>query len=150
MEIKYFVFDANVPLEYIFDRGHKEKVIKLFRKAANEEIILIAPSILWDEIANVLHSSVENLKDIQTHMDYMEELVESQIITVMIPKKSTYMKAIEICRDGNEKSGFPEFSDSIYHSLAIENEAVFITNDRKHYLKTKQFGKIELLKEFKV
>lgn len=147
MDSKYFVIDANVPFEYIFDREHKEKTIRLLRRAANEEILLIAPSILGDEMANVFHNCFEDTNDIQKHMAFMEELTESQIITVVMPKKSTYMKAIDICRDGNEKSGFPEFSDSIYHALAIENDAIFITNDRKHYLKAKQFGHIELLKE---
>jgi hypothetical protein len=33
----------------------------------------------------------------------------------------------------------------MYHALAIEEEALFITADRKHYEKTKHLGNIELL-----
>ncbi len=29
------------------------------------------------------------------------------------------MKAIEIARTGNPKSGYPELTDSLYHALAI-------------------------------
>ncbi len=145
-----FVIDANVPFEYIFEREQKEKTVEILRKAASEEILLIAPSIIGDEIANVLHGCFKDVGDIEKHLEFMEKLVESQIITVVIPNRSTYLKAIEICRDGNEKSGYPSLSDSIYHALAIENEATFITSDGRHYSKAKQFGHIELLKEVRI
>lgn len=50
MASNIFVIDANAPFEYIFERSHKDKTIQLLRKAANEEVLLIAPSILRDEV----------------------------------------------------------------------------------------------------
>lgn len=38
--------------------------------------------------------------------------------------------------------------DSVYHAMAIINDGVFITSDKRHYEKTKSFGHITLLKDW--
>ena len=48
----------------------------------------------------------------------------------------------------HEKSGFPTIYDSIYHALAIQLDAVFLTADKKHYAKAKEYGHIKLLSEW--
>lgn len=39
--------------------------------------------------------------------------------------------------------------DSIYHALAIETKGVFITADRRHFVKTECFSHICLLSDWK-
>ena len=106
---------------------------------------MIAPSMFFDEVANVLRVNYDNFDEIQKHLEFLKELITNEILTLLIPELTTYLKAIEITKIGHEKSGFPEFADSLYHALAIENKATFLTNDRKHFVKVKQLGHINLL-----
>lgn len=53
-----------------------------------------------------------------------------------------------MARTGHDKSGYPSIYDSIYQSLAMQVEGVFLTADKKHFAKTKQFKHICLLKDW--
>ena len=53
-----------------------------------------------------------------------------------------------MARHGHGKSGYPEFTDCLYHSVALLNDAIFVTNDKKHVAKVKDFGSIVLLSKF--
>ena len=55
----------------------------------------------------------------------------------------------EMVRSGHPKSGFPSLYNSCYHALAIERDMTFITADKRHKTKTKVFGHILLLNEWK-
>ena len=46
------------------------------------------------------------------------------------------------------ESGYPELSDSLYHALAIVNDAVFVTNDSKHAAKVNRFGHVKKLADY--
>jgi len=62
--------------------------------------------------------------------------------------EKTILKAIDICVHGHEKSVFPSFYDASYHALAISNECQFITADKRHVAKTKNFGHVTLLQDW--
>lgn len=62
--------------------------------------------------------------------------------------KTHWMKAQEISRAGNPKSGYPALLDSLYHAAAIVEDGIFMTADAKHTTKTKGFGHVELLSEW--
>ena len=53
-----------------------------------------------------------------------------------------------IVSDGQKNSGFPSLYDSVYHALAINNNCHFVTADKRHEAKTKQFGHIVLLDQW--
>ena len=55
-------------------------------------------------------------------------------------------KTLAITKDGHENSGYPTFSGSMYHAIAITEDALFITANKRHYKKTSQLGNIELLR----
>ncbi len=63
--------------------------------------------------------------------------------------KKTIKKANEICNQGHKKSGFPSFYDASYHALAITNECPFITADKRHIAKSKSFGHVTLLSDWR-
>jgi predicted nucleic acid-binding protein len=101
-----------------------------------------------DEVTEVLCGNLENLDKVKTHLQYLETLAKKGVLHVIVPDTDVRMKAIEIARTGNPKSGYPEFTDSFYHALAILNDAIFITNDRKYIRKVKRFGHIEELSRY--
>lgn len=145
MENKHYVLDANVFLEYIFGRLLKHHSQQLIKDAILYRIKILVPSLLLDEITEVLCCNLDNIEDVQKHLKYIEHLAKEEAINIIVPNCNVRMKAIEIARTGNPKSGYPELTNSLYHALAILNEAVFVTNDKKHISKVKQFGHIQEL-----
>ncbi len=150
MENKHYVLDANVFLEYIFGRPLKHHSQQLIKDAILNRIKILVPSLLLDEITEVLCGNLDNIEDVQKHLKYIEHLAKEEAIIIIVPNCNVRMKAIEIARTGNPKSGYPELTDSLYHALAILNGAIFVTNDKKHISKVKQFGHIQNLSNMSV
>jgi predicted nucleic acid-binding protein len=140
--------DANVFLEMIYGRQLQATARQLISHAIANEIQLVAPSLLLDEITEVLCGNLDNLQKVQQHLLYFEQLVHEKVLLVVVPSLAIRMKAIEIARTGNPKSGYPELSDSLYHALAIVNDAIFVTNDFKHVAKVNRFGHVEKLADY--
>ena len=76
------------------------------------------------------------------------ETMKGSILTVVTPGHSAWLLAEKIANDGHKKSGFPSIYDSIYHSLAIESEGVFVTADKRYYAKAERHSGICLLKDW--
>ncbi len=140
--------DANVFLEMIYGRSLQTTARQLISHAIINEIQMIAPSLLLDEITEVLCGNLNDLKKVRQHLLYLERLVKEKAMLIIVPDLETRMKAIEIARTGDPKSGYPELSDSLYHALAIVNHAIFITNDSKHVAKVYKFGHVEKLADY--
>ncbi len=148
MENDRYVLDANVFLEYIYSRDLKEHSKKIIEDAILRKIQILAPSLLLDEITEVLCGNLDNLEEAEYHLKYIEKLAKQGAIQIFVPNTEVRMKAIEIAMTGNSKSDYLELTDSLYHALAILNDAVFITNDLKHISKAKKFSHIEELSEY--
>lgn len=145
MENRHYVLDANVFLEYIFDRPLKYHSQQLIKDAILNKIKILIPSLLLDEITEVLCGNLNNIVDVEKHIKYIEHLAREEAVNIIVPNCRVRMKAIEIARSGTPKSGYPELADALYHALAILNGAIFVTNDKKHISKVKQFGHIREL-----
>jgi predicted nucleic acid-binding protein len=140
--------DANVFLEMIYGRPLQATARQLISHAIAYEIQLVTPSLLLDEITEVLCGNLDNLQKVKEHLLYLDQLVNDKVLLVVVPSLAVRMKAIEIARTGNPKSGYPELSDSLYHALAIVNDAIFVTNDSRHVAKVNRFGHVEKLIDY--
>jgi predicted nucleic acid-binding protein len=140
--------DANVFLEMIYRRSLQRTARQLISHAIASEIQLVAPSLFLDEITEVFCGNLDDLQKVRQHLLYLEQLVNKKALLIVVPSLAIRMKAIEIARTGNPKSGYPELSDSLYHALAIENDAIFVTNDSKHVAKVNRFGHVEKLADY--
>ena len=140
--------DANVFLEMIYGRSLQTTARQLISHALASEIQLVAPSLFLDEITEVFCGNLDDLQKIRQHLLYLEQLVNEKALLIVVPNLAIRMKAIEIARTGNPKSGYPELSGSLYHALAIVNNAIFVTNDSKHVAKVNRFGHVEKLADY--
>ena len=143
-----YVPDANVFLEYIYDRPLRNRSKQILQDAILNKNQILVPSLLLDEITEVLCGNLNNLEEVKWHLRYLETLAKQEVLHIVIPNSAVRIKAIEIARTGNSKSGYPEIADSLYHALAILNDAVFITNDKKHINKVKAYGHIQQLSKY--
>ena len=148
MENNRYILDANVFLEYIYNRPLSNKSKEILQDAILNHIQIIVPSLLLDELTEVLCGNLEDLEKVKHHLHYIEKLSKQEILNIVVPDTEVRMKAIEIARTGHKKSGYPELTDSLYHALAIVNDGVFITNDTKHIMKVKKFGNIQELSKY--
>ena len=121
---------------------------QLISHAIASEIQLVAPSLFLDEITEVFCGNLDDLQEVQNHLSYLEQLVNEKILLIVVPSLAIRIKALEIARTGNPKSGYPELSNSLYHALAIVNDAIFVTNDSKHVAKVNKFGHVEKLADY--
>ena len=139
--------DANVFLEYIFGRKLQEIAKGLISQAIIGRNELIVPSLALDEISEVLCGNMDDLEMVAMHLRYLEKLIYEGLLKVVVPTAKVRIHAIKMARRGDKKSGYPEFTDCLYHSLAWFNDAVFITNDKKHLAKIKELGNVQSLEE---
>ncbi|MCI5124588.1 MAG: PIN domain-containing protein [Candidatus Electrothrix sp. AR5] len=148
MENEVYVPDANVFFEYIYSRSLQKNARQLVEDAILDKIQLIVPSLLLDEITEVLCGNLDNIEEVQIHIQYLETLAAEKVLHIVVPDTAVRMQAIAIARTGHAKSGYPELSDSLYHALAIMHDAVFVTNDRRHIAKGEIFGHIMPLAQY--
>ena len=132
------VADANVFLEMIYGRSLQMTARQLISHAINSEIQLVAPSLFLDEITEVFCGNLDGPQVIQQHLLYLEQLVKKKALLIVVPSLAVRMKAIEIARTGNPKSGYPELSDSLYHALAIANQWRWTKKEIKSYVDSRE------------
>ncbi len=148
MADKRYVADANIFLEYIYCRQLQDNAKRIIEDAILDRIRIIVPSLAIDEITEVLCGNLNRMEDVKRHLIYIEKLANKEVLQIVIPNTKVRMKAIEMARFGNKKSGYPELTDCLYHALAISNNATFITNDKRHISKVKKFGHIQELSDY--
>ncbi len=56
-------------------------------------------------------------------------------------------QALQIASLGHRKSGYPSIYDTIFHAIAIVDEATMVTADRRYFRKVEKLGHIILLEE---
>ncbi len=144
MKRKIVVPDACVFAKLLHPEHDSEEAKIFFKTCARTNTKLVVPEIFKYEIAEVTRYKEEQLAKM---LDLFDAHTKA-ILTVSSPDRETWLLAEEIVNQGHEKSGFPTIYDSIYHALAIQLNAVFLTADKKHYAKAKEYGHIKLLSEW--
>jgi predicted nucleic acid-binding protein len=144
MNGKIVVPDACVFAKLLHPEHDSEEAKIFFKTCAITNTKLVIPEIFKYEIAEVTRYKAGQLAKT---LDLFDAHART-ILTVSSPDRGTWLLAEEIANQGHKKSGFPTIYDSIYHALAIQLDAVFLTADKKHYAKEKGYGNIKLLSEW--
>ena len=138
------VVDASVFNKLFLDEPDRPQAQALFRHAIENDISLIAPQLLlYEVLSTALHYEVP--------FGEVYELLAAQRAASMHlvePSLAVMDRAQDIATSGSAKAGYPALEDSLYHALALEMGGLFVTADRKHVAKTKEFGGIQLLSDW--
>ncbi len=145
MVITAIVLDANIAIKTLHDEPDSDQAKEFLQTCINQNAQILVPEHFLYEMVNV---SQRFGVDVENPLKLFEAM-KGSILTVVSPSHSIWLLAQKIANDGHEKSGFPSMYDSIYHALAIESEAIFITADKRHYAKAKQHSNMCLLEDWK-
>jgi predicted nucleic acid-binding protein len=136
--------DACVFTKLLYPEHDSDEARIFFKTCARTNTRLVVPELFKYEIAEVTRYKGGQLAKTLNLFDAHA----MAILTVASPDRATWLLAEEIHNQGHEQSGFPTIYDSIYHALAIQLDAIFLTADKKHYAKAKDYGHIKLLNEW--
>jgi len=139
------VLDSCVFSKLFLQEADRQEAVELITELSQRNIKVLVPSLFLYEVLSIAAASpfpIENAYALIAQY-------QSANLDIVELDKKTILKAIDICAHGHEKSGFPSFYDASYHALAINNECQFITADKRHVAKTKSFGYVTLLQDWK-
>lgn len=141
---KLIVIDSNLFIKQFIEEEDSSDIRVFFKTCAETNTKLLVPELFKYEVIQITVKKNQPLKDtlklLSLHIDLN--------MMVVAPSRKVWLMAEKIAREGHEKSGYPSIYDSVYHALAIESEAVFLTADHRHYAKAKSFGRIKLFKDW--
>lgn len=139
-----YVVDSNVFAKLFIEEADSPQATSFFQHCIQQEIPLLAPSLLRYEILQIALYYEHPLDDALERLDQYCGFN----LTLCELSHEAWRIAEKICQTGNTKSGFPSLYDSCYHALAVEQNATFITADKRHKAKAEKFGHLILLESF--
>ncbi len=137
-----YVIDSSVFNKLYLDEADRGKAQQLFIQAAVGDVMLLAPDLLYLEVVNTAQRCGVPVNSVVDLLEAQQYLLDMRAVNDTERKK-----AIEIMANGHVKSGYPSIYDALFHAMALCNNAVFVTADKRHYAKTKKLGSICLLSE---
>lgn len=143
--MQHYVIDSSVFNKLYLDEPDRDKAQRFFVKAASAEITLLAPDLLYLEVVNTAQRCGIPLNVVVELLEAQSYLMKMRAVTHAERKY-----ALQIIRNGHDKSGYPSIYDAIFHAMAVCNDAILVTADQRHYAKTQALGNICLLSESNV
>ncbi|MES2387889.1 MAG: type II toxin-antitoxin system VapC family toxin [Bacteroidota bacterium] len=134
--MQHFVIDTSVLVWAFSENPLKERVDRLLHEVALDKIKLYAPTLLWYEFYSVMIKTKPNVQEALEAMQRFENFIEDEVIEIC--EKEITKEALTIAYNQETgKQGYIHPNDSYFHALALHLNCPFLTNDEKHYNKTK-------------
>ena len=137
-----YVIDSSVFNKLYLDEAGRDKAQQLFIQAAEGTVMLCAPDLLYLEVVNTAQRCGVPINSVVELLEAQKYLLQIRAVT-----NDERKKAIQIIVNGHDKSGYPSIYDALFHAMALCNKAVFVTADKRHYVKTQALGSICLLSD---
>ena len=144
MSKEVIVLDANVAVKMLHAEPDTKQARAFFQACAERDVKLLVPEHFLYEIVNVCQRVNVGANEVLEFYD----ILKATILTIVSPSRDTWLRAEKIAQDGHPSSGFPSIYDSIYHAMALDEGGVFVTADKRHVAKTRQYGGVILLNEW--
>ena len=139
------VVDASVAVKWFATEKYSEKALKIRDAYFRGELKLIAPDLIYYEIANALrfHRKLKFSKN-----DIVNAVNSIKLLHITCsPNRLDWLKASELSLDFNIN-----IYDAIYIAFAVNRECRLVTSDEKLYNKLEKFqdNVIVLLKDYNI
>ena len=133
------VIDSSLALKWVLNESDGLNQALFIEKLIQKRLIeCYVPSIFFSETLNILFRKAP-----EKALRFLSQIRISDIMECRLSRNQA-LKAGEIMQKYPKIS----FYDASYHALAIDEDATFITADKKYYETTKKEGSIELLENF--
>jgi predicted nucleic acid-binding protein len=139
--MRKWVVDASVAIRWFIpgepDEPDADKAVLLLGQAASADAILLQPPHWVSEVAGVLvrrtpASAADNIADLLL-FDFCATVGDARI----------YRRAMALAQRLDH-----HVFDTLYHAVALEENATLVTADERYYEKAAPLGAIMLLKDF--
>ena len=139
-----YVLDSSVYNKIFLAEKDRTQAVRFIKASVTEHWRLLAPNVFLHEVMGTAQRYGVSLVTVSELLQ-RQRSINLQIIDRLEPYLET---AINIAGTGHAKSGYPSWFDSFYHAIAIKERATFITADKRHAEKTRQFEHVCLLTDF--
>lgn len=144
MKTYTIVIDSNVFAKSFLQEEGRELAKALFRFTSEHEIRILCPDIFLYEVLSI---AAQNSFPLGKTREMLASFERAHLS--IRPLSEMQLKlAMRMAEDGNEKSGYPSIYDSSYHALALAEQGVFITADKRHVAKVSKYGSVVLLDDW--
>jgi predicted nucleic acid-binding protein len=140
-----FVIDASVFVKLFKVEDDSHLARSFIDTLVRQREPFLAPSIaVYEALASAMHVQ-------RPFSDVLDVFDELRLLGLLLeePGKAELTRAEMIATTRSPIGGYPTRFDSIYHAMANERGATFITADRRHVEKTRNFGGVLLLADWK-
>lgn len=145
MSLSHIVLDSGAYAKLFLQEEGRDDLLELLKFIGEQKITVLCPDIFLFEVLSIAAQNSIPLKETLKHIRSFEASY-LRITALSDPELELAMKMAE---DGHEKSGYPSIYDSAYHVLAIANDGVFITADKRHIAKARQYGHVALIEDWR-
>jgi predicted nucleic acid-binding protein len=138
------VLDACVFAKLFLQEPDHQQALELITELTDRNVQVLVPSLFLYEVLSI---AIVSRFPSQSAYDLISQYQRANL-NIVEPGTQIILKAIAICEHGHINSGFPSFYDATYHALAIINKCHFITADKRHVAKARNFGHVTLLRDW--
>lgn len=139
--MRLFAVDASVAVKWfipdVADEAHVEQALSLLAAGQREEALFLQPPHWIGEVAAVLVRRTPATVNIAA-----ETLLKLQFATTFAHVR-IYQRAISLSQTLNH-----HLFDTLYHAVALEENATLITADQRYYDKARTAGSLMMLEDF--
>lgn len=142
------MIDTSVITRCFIGDDDRSKIDRLLSLVVEGRIKLYAPQLIWYEFYSVIVKVYATKNEALKVVNRFENLLDDNVID-LINNTSAIERALEVAySQASGKMGYIGTFDAYFHGTALLLNCPFLTNDEKHYNKTKDsFGNVILFKD---
>lgn len=135
-----YIVDASCLIKWVgLEAENLEQAEMLRLNYKKGQVNITVPAMAFWELGNYLGRELDEKSAASVFNNIKNYQFTQTLVTLEVAALTFHLM---------KKCPGTSFYDASYHALAIQNEATFLTADKKYYDKAKKLGHIQLLKDY--